>query len=211
MNDIKAIVAKNITELRRIKGMTQLELAEQLNYSDKAVSKWERAESLPDVSTLVDIADLFEVSVDYLLREKHPKIESPMQNAAASDTENDAPIRREYITAISVLLVWLVAVLTFVLFTIIMADTKIYRWLPFVYAVPVSLIVWLVFNSIWFKPRKNYYIISLLMWSVIMSVHVSLLIFGIQVSSLYLLGIPGQLIIVLWSLIRKPKRKKTTE
>lgn len=39
MNNIKSIIAKNITDLRRAKGLTQLELAEQLNYSDKAVSK----------------------------------------------------------------------------------------------------------------------------------------------------------------------------
>ena len=48
MNNIKSIIAQNITDLRRAKGLTQLELAEQLNYSDKAVSKWERAESMPD-------------------------------------------------------------------------------------------------------------------------------------------------------------------
>ena len=64
MNNIKSIIAQNITDLRRAKGLTQLELAEQLNYSDKAVSKWERAESMPDVSVVVEIADLFDVPLD---------------------------------------------------------------------------------------------------------------------------------------------------
>ena len=68
MEDIKSIVAKNITELRLLNNMTQMELAEKLNYSDKTISKWERAESSPDIAVLVDIADLFGVSLDYLVR-----------------------------------------------------------------------------------------------------------------------------------------------
>ena len=69
MEELKTVIAKNISELRRSAMMTQLDLAERLNYSDKAVSKWERAESVPDISVLKAIADIFGVSVDYLLRE----------------------------------------------------------------------------------------------------------------------------------------------
>ena len=73
MNDIKAIIAKNITDLRLAKGLTQLELAEQLHYSDKAVSKWERGESVPEISTLMAIADLFGVTLDHLVNEHSPE------------------------------------------------------------------------------------------------------------------------------------------
>ena len=69
MEDIKPIIAKNITALRQGAKMTQIELAERLNYSDKSVSKWERAESLPDITVLKAIADMFEVPLDYLVRE----------------------------------------------------------------------------------------------------------------------------------------------
>ena len=71
MDDIKSIVAKNITELRILNNMTQLELAEKLNYSDKAISKWERGESTPDISVLVMIADIFGVSLDYLVKSEN--------------------------------------------------------------------------------------------------------------------------------------------
>ena len=67
MEDLKHIIAKNICDLRTAKGMTQLELAEKLNYSDKAVSKWERGESVPDITVLKEIADLFDVTLDYLV------------------------------------------------------------------------------------------------------------------------------------------------
>ena len=69
--DMKRVIAKNMTELRLAKGMTQLQVAERLNYSDKAVSKWERAESIPDICILKEIADLYGVTLDYLVNEKH--------------------------------------------------------------------------------------------------------------------------------------------
>ena len=75
MSDLKKIIANNISELRRAFPLTQAELAEKLNYSDKAVSKWERGESMPDIEVLKQIADLFGVSVDYLLSETHDKSE----------------------------------------------------------------------------------------------------------------------------------------
>ena len=61
MQDIKPIIAKNITILRQNAKMTQSELAEKLNYSDKAISKWERGESIPDITVLKALADLFGV------------------------------------------------------------------------------------------------------------------------------------------------------
>ena len=70
MENLRLIIARNITELRREAGLTQLELAEKLNYSDKAVSKWERAESVPDIAVLKAVADLFGVTVDELIRDK---------------------------------------------------------------------------------------------------------------------------------------------
>ena len=69
MNDLKRIIANNITNLRKSKNLTQLEFAKELNYSDKAISKWERAESIPDVVVLKQIADFFGVTIDYLLNE----------------------------------------------------------------------------------------------------------------------------------------------
>ena len=71
MEDLKKIIARNIVDLRRANNMTQLELAEKLNYTDKAVSKWERGESLPDISVLKTIADLFGVKIDYLVTVDH--------------------------------------------------------------------------------------------------------------------------------------------
>ena len=198
MQELKSIIAKNITELRQKNGMTQLEVAEKLNYSDKAVSKWERAESLPDVFVLKQLADLFGVTLDYLVSAEHKK--------AQPSSENDGVKKRKQIDvmSLSVALVWLVATLIFVILDIT-TGIKAAHYLCFVYAVPVSAIVWLVFNSIWFNRRTNYIIISILMWSVLMSFCVSFRMFGISIKMLLLAGVPGQIIIFMWSMLGKRK------
>lgn len=194
MNNIKSIVAKNITELRQKKGMTQLELAERLNYSDKAVSKWERAESMPDISVLVEIADMFGVTLDYLVREEHEQPKPKKQKKKKN-------YNRKFVAVLSVLTVWLVAFIAFVVISIATSGAAI-QWLMFVYAVPVSMIVWLIFNSIWFDVRKNYLIISILVWSLLAALHLSFLPAGVNLWQLYLLGIPGQIIIFAWSKVK---------
>ena len=66
MEELKMIIAGNIGKLRREAGMTQLELAETLNYSDKAVSKWERNLSKPEGNHMAQLVELLELSREYL-------------------------------------------------------------------------------------------------------------------------------------------------
>lgn len=192
MNDLKNVIAKNIAELRKACGYTQLELAEKLNYSDKAVSKWERGEAVPDIAVLKEIAELFEVSLDYLVEAKHDEKQEPKQ-ISKGKIHN-----RGLITGISVLIVWLAATLAFVLIDIIAEELKI-SWLGFIYAIPVSMVVWLVFNSIWFKRHRNFLIISFLMWSALAALYLSLLLFSFNLWQIFILGIPAQIIIFMWS------------
>ena len=65
--------------------------------------------------------------------------------------------------------------------------------------------MWLVFNSIWFNKRRNFLIVSLLMWSVLAAIFVSFLVFGTNIWQVFILGVPGQFIILMWSRIRRPK------
>lgn len=194
MEDIKSIIAKNIASLRQQSKMTQIELAEKLNYSDKAISKWERGESIPDVIVLKSIAELFGVTLDYLLEEDHnaPKPETAQEVSARSHRN------RTVVTTLSILLVWLVATLAYVTLDMIIPEV-IAKWLAFVYAVPVGMIVWLVFNSIWFNKRRNYLIISLLMWTALASIVVTMAVLGVPAWKFFSLGIPGQIAIWVWS------------
>ncbi len=201
MNDLKHIIAKNITELRRDRGLTQAGLAEALHYSDKAVSKWERGESVPDIVVLKKIADMFEVTVDYLLTEEHPKEAEPKKQLVRRFQN------RSFITGISIMLVWLVATIAFVLIQLA-APGLHHHWLAFMWAVPVSGIVWLVFNSVWFNVRRNFLIISLLMWAILIAIYITCLMLIGNFWPLFLLGIPAQVIIGMWSRIRPQKHEK---
>lgn len=209
MQDLRQIIAKNISELRKTNKITQLELAEKLNYSDKAVSKWERGESIPDVSVLVEIADIFSVSLDYLVKENHETIEpTTEEERKLKEAARKVMIKnRKAITGISIQMVWLVAIIVFIPIALFV-NVENAKWLPFLYAFPVSVIVWLVFNHIWFNRRRNYLIISILMWSILSAVHLNVFMFGGQLHYIYLLGLPGQLIIILWSVIRKKPSTK---
>lgn len=200
MEDIKSIVAKNITELRLLNNMTQMELAEKLNYSDKTISKWERGESSPDIAVLVEMANIFGVTLDYLVRTEN------IDEAVKENKQKQTKYNRRVISYISESVVWLIAVFAFIITSLITNETT-FQWLYFVYALPIVLIVKLVFNSVWFNPRHNYYIISVLVWSILAAIHITFLYFKINVALIYLLGVVSQIIIVLWSFIKKPKIK----
>lgn len=202
MNDIKSIIAKNIADLRLAKGMTQLELAEQLHYSDKAVSKWERGESVPEIATLKAIADLFGVTLDHLVTEHSPEEKKEVAPERKYRFRN-----RSLVTCMCAVLVWFVALLAFVLLDLLPIQVELH-WLAFVYAVPATLLLWLIFNSVWFNPRTNFIIISALVWSALGSLHVTAWVFGNNIWKIYLLGIPAQLVILLWSRIKPAIKNK---
>lgn len=208
MNDIKMTIAKNITELRKVNNMTQLELAERLNYSDKAVSKWERGASVPDLAVLVEIADLFCVSLDYIVREEHEKHEPLTESETELIKRAQRANNRTHlaILGISTQFIFFMAMIAAIVVDLCLPSSP-WRWMPFLYAVPAAAIVCIVFNSIWFNPRLNYLIISILMWSILASIHLSLLLAGISFWNIYLIGLPCEAIIILWSAVRRTPKK----
>ena len=205
MEDLYKIFAKNVSQLRAERRMTQAQLAAKLNYSDKAISKWERGEALPDVTVVKQIADTFGVSVDYLLKSDH----SPDDFHPAFV---DRRIRRNriLISAIATTLVWLIATFLFLVFNALShVRLPFPTWLFYVYALPPSIIVILVFNSIWGNRRFNFAIISALVWAVLVTVFLSILMSAaINLWQVFLLGIPAQCIIMLWSGLKNPKKGK---
>ena len=115
-NEFKQIVARNITKFRKANGLTQLELAIKLNYSDKAVSKWERGESLPDVYMLQVIASMFGITLNDLVTE-HTDIIKPKSK-----------LNKGIVLALSIGLTWLIAVATFVFLNIFNIDKRVILW-----------------------------------------------------------------------------------
>ena len=182
MEDLRQIVAKNIVALRNARGMTQLALGEQLAYSDKAVSKWERGEALPDAAVLKKMAGIFGVTVDYLLQEH-------------SDGERVPRVLGRFnplvATLISLIGVWTLALFLF----LVLKYAGIVYPMVFAYALPVSLLVLLVLNSVWRQGRQNAVIISAFVWSILLMFF--LLFLEKRLWGLFLLGLPAQTLILL--------------
>ncbi len=185
--DLAQVIGRNIMRLRKMSDMTQLDLAEKLNYSDKSVSKWEQGNGIPDVRILVQIAEIFNVSVDDLL---HENKENPVL------PKKTRRLRRFIIVGLSVGLCWLVAVICFVGFGIFAPALK-YAWLAFLYAVPVSAIVVLVFSCIWGYKWIRISALSVLIWTVLACIYFTVrAIVGnyARLWLIFIIGIPLQLL-----------------
>ncbi|MDD4310996.1 MAG: helix-turn-helix transcriptional regulator [Eubacteriales bacterium] len=192
MEDIKQTIADNITGLRKELHLTQAELAEKMGYTDKAISKWERAESIPDIVTLKEFADLCGVTLDYLIEKEHTEDRAALSKQARNN--------RLVISLLAAAAVWLIATVLFVYLKIFgVADV----WKVFVGAAPVTMIVLLVFNSIWGKIKRNYVIISILVWSSLAFAYCMLLQYHLFL--IFLIGIPIQVMVILWSRIKTYK------
>lgn len=189
--DIKQNVATNIARFRKYKKLTQAELATKLNYSDKAVSKWERGESLPDVSVLYEIARFFGTTVDKLISE--PTEEIPIKLVLSNK-------KRSILCVIATCLVWLFALIAYCLPTIIETSILTKTWIAFIYALPLSFFILCIMFSVWKKSLSNLIILSLLIWTIILSIYLSFLVFDSLYPRLwliFLIGLPLQLLIVL--------------
>ncbi len=196
MDERKATIASNLIKLRLAAGMTQAELGEKLNYSDKSISKWERGDVTTDVFVLMQIADIFGVDVDYLLK-PHNEIEPAIYNKPASE----ATYTTNMITLVTVLGIWTVALFVFVILWI----CGMVVGLVFVYAVPVSLITLLVLNSVWNGGKKNRYIIAALVLSIIATVYLTFLRRNLW--QLWLLAVPSLLLVFLGARIYRSAQK----
>ena len=207
---LKLQIGANIASYRKRSGLTQAGLAEKLNYSDKAVSKWERGESIPDVLTLMQLAEQFEITVADLLEDPNALPEETTRFQQAMGQVSEKALKRKanknIILGLSSLLVWFVALLVYV---VISSFDIPYSWLDFYYAVPSNCIVLLSLRSAWHDFRWNRALISGIVWGSLASIHMTLLtLLNFNMWKIYLLGILGQMAILLWFRMFRPTGKE---
>lgn len=203
---LKNLIGSNIAAHRKRCGLTQAGLAEKLNYSDKAVSKWERGESVPDVMTLNQLAEQFDVTVNDLLQDPNAlpdestAMQQAMEKVVAKTLKRKA--NKGIILSLSALLVWFVALFFYVILASIGFEEGA---LGFLYAIPATAIVLLSLRSAWRDFRWNKTYISMIVWGCLLSIHVTLLVLcNLNVWRIYLLGVPGQVAIFLWFRLFRP-------
>ncbi len=191
---VMQVVAANIQRYRKLNRLTQLELANKLNYSDKTISKWERGEGIPDIYVLTELADFFGLTVNDLLDEKPPVV--PI---------NTKQKKHLMITLSAFAGVWVIAVMFYGI--AFMANFQAFDlWLAFIVALPISAIVLIVFTAVWGGFRYLIYPVSMLVWSLALTFSV---VVQVEHSYLfYIIAIPVQVLILFIFFVIRFRRKE---
>ena len=158
--EIKNNFSQNLINLRKAKNLTQLQLAEKLNYSDKAISKWEVGTTLPDIETISHIADFFGITVNDLIYAKKHNVLKEFYKTHL------------FMSLLVSVSLWFVA--TTIYFILANATSLDRVWLTFIYTIPINCIVLIVFSAVWFKKIHVYIFTSLLVWSIFASIYISI-------------------------------------
>ena len=214
--ELRSRVGLNIARLRRERGLTQAELAERINYSDKAVSKWERAESTPDVLTLITLAEVLGTDMNTLtgLPAASQPEPAPTQ-VEETPAAPEKPAKKRYtadkgvIQKLSSILVWVVALF---LYMVLDAFGVQNLWLLFVVAVPANAIVLLSLRSAWKLYGWNRFLISVIMWGFLLVIYLLLLLTAkVNVWKILPMGLLGQAAIILWFKMFRPVKEDSHE
>jgi len=192
MKSVKENIAENLAYLRKKNKLTQIELAEKLNYSDKSISKWEHGETMPDIEILKRLADLYGVTLDYIVNEIPLEEKDKIFKKKEQNSQN-----KIIITLLAISFVWILATVIFVYSNVI--DNSNY-WLAYIWALPLSCIVMLYFNKLWGKRKYVFVILSALIWTLLLSFYLQFLSYNIWL--LFVMGLPMQIAIILWSQIK---------
>ena len=200
IENLKIKIKENLVKYRKEAGLTQLQLAQKLGYSDKTISKWEREEGVPDIYILKQIADLYGVTVNDIIGESKPEKKENKFNLPKITRRN-----KIIISLLAAGLVWALATTLSVILDLSIPDISKQIKNIYIYAIPASCIVLIVFNSIWGKRIFNFFLISALIWTFTLSLYVSLPISNI--AKLFLIPIPLQALTALWYMMEKRKQK----
>lgn len=206
INEMNQKIAGNIAFYRKQSGMTQAELAEKINYSDKSVSKWESGNGVPDVYTLMQMAKLFKVTLNELVGEK---------------TSQEAVVKKDRTKGLEALImllssgiIWLVATCVFVALQLVMPGEEPW-WMVFVLVAPVNAILLIIFACAWKYRLLNFVSVTVLIWSTLACFYLSGRFISIEKGwdyhglwTVFLLGAPLQVLEVLWVFFRTTLQHK---
>lgn len=201
MSEIKEIIANNLIKLRTQKKLTQSELAEKINYTDKSVSKWERGDTTPPIDVLKELADFYGITLDNLVTKKEDDFYIVNDYSGKENNTN-----KIIITALATSIIWLISTILFV-YSSLLGLTK--PWLLFIIATPCSILVLIIFNFIWGRRTYSFILISLLIWTMLATVYLTLIEYTPW--TIFIIGVPLQVSIILWSQLKSSKVKKTNK
>lgn len=208
MENLAATIGKNISSLRKAKGLTQLELASEIHYSDKSISKWELGYTCPSIDILMDFASYFGVSVDYLTQEHEP--ESAEKVIHADEKKDPQAINKALIIAMTTMFVVLVAVSVFLSEYYFRNMRSLELFAVFLWMIPISLFLIAIETRRFYHNKvATFVVVSCFLWSLLLCFCFHFAFFSPQTEQLWfilIVGAPLQVILaLLFSWRKKPK------
>ena len=190
MKDIKEIIANNLIELRKKNNMTQNDLAKKLKYSDNTISRWEHAEITPSIETLQKISELYNISIEDILRENITE--------TVKENNKNVFINRLASALFSISAVWLVAILVF-----IYAQTFLHIsfWMSFIWAIPISCLVLLSFQRYWKNKIFGFVVVTVLIWTLLLTLYLQFISYNVYL--IFIVGIPIQAALSVLTFVKK--------
>lgn len=198
MDELNKVVSKNLIKYRTLAGLTQMELAKKINYSDKSISKWERGDGLPDLSVLVKLSEIYGISINEFLNRNTPEQEVIISKKFTNK-------KHLLISILSAGLVFFVATIVFVVLFMI-DTTSSFAWISFIFAIPIASIVLLVFSLLWGNNYLSALFSTLILWGIILSI-----CFTVSISKIWILcalGFIFQFLIIFWFIFRHKFSKR---
>ncbi len=200
MENVKEIVRENLIKFRKDKKLTQMELSERVGYSDKAISRWETGEVTPDIETLNALSELYEVPLSAFF-EKYDK-----KAVTAKRVKNLQIGNKMAVSLVSIIAVWVLVTMLFIGLNYSVPENP--NWLCFIWAIPVTFILALIFNAIWGRRGWTFVFVSCLVWTIILAVYLQLMVLSLHIPLLFIGGAPVQVCIILASFIHSPRSQK---
>ena len=199
-NDIQELLAKNLAYYRKASGLTQLELAEKFNYSDKSVSKWERGEGFPDIFVLKSLADFYGITVDDFYQAEHKEV----------NVTQGKRRKQIFLKLLSIGIGWLITIATFFFLDTFLGNKNVAfkPWLCFIYGILITGIVWLVWEFIYHNRFRRMLATTIIIWSTALSLFLTfLVVMNLPLPLIFVVAVPIQVLEILWFLFRGKKKK----
>lgn len=195
MKELRYIVGENLYKLRKSKGLTQLQISKELNYSDKAISRWERGDAMPDLESLNKISIFYNVPLDYMVKE-HENIDEITEL-------NNQQAKMEQSKRISIALLWVsvIWILVAVIYAYCEMFLNISLWQVFVWGVPFSVFIFSVFNRRWNMIKQKYILHSIFLWTLLLSIYLQIMSYNVWL--IFIIGVPIQISLILLHSLKK--------
>lgn len=195
MENLNAIVANNLSELRKKSGLTQQQLAKQFNYSDKTISKWELGYAIPSVDVLKDLATFYGVNIDYLVNKHETTADIEKKNIKEKDDKKILILlllNSVFLLIATVIFVW----------TCLDSDSSPY-WQIFIWGTSAcfllsSFFIWRIWKS---NVIPWLVITSLFTWTIITAFYCTFL--DDNIWYIYFVGIPVELCLIIISKMKE--------